>query len=66
MAGLKAPSVFLSYSYDSGEHADRVLELADALCDGGIDVILDRYVHLRRRRAGPSGWPETSTWPTSS
>ena len=53
MAGLKAPSVFLSYSYDSGEHADRVLELADALCDGGIDVILDRYVHP----APEEGWP---------
>ena len=40
-----APRVFLSYSHDSAAHADRVLALADALCDGGIDVILDRYVH---------------------
>ena len=48
-----APRVFLSYSHDSDEHADRVLALADALCDGGIDVILDRYVHP----APAEGWP---------
>jgi hypothetical protein len=48
-----APRVFLSYSHDSDEHADRVLALADALGDGGIDVILDRYVHP----APAEGWP---------
>jgi len=33
--------------------SDRVLALADSLCDRGIDVILDRYVH-----PGPAeGWP---------
>ena len=48
-----APRVFLSYSHDSDEHAARVLALADALCDGGIDVILDRYVHP----APAEGWP---------
>src|SRR5512135_3100511 len=48
-----APRVLLSYSHDSDEHADRVLALADALCDGGIDVILDRYVHP----APAGGWP---------
>jgi len=48
-----APRVFLSYSHDSDEHADRVLALADALCDGGIDVILDRYVDP----APKEGWP---------
>src|SRR5271166_6445264 len=48
-----APRVFLSYSHDSVEHADRVLALADALCDRGIDVILDRYVHP----APAEGWP---------
>src|SRR5271166_4248609 len=48
-----APRVFLSYSHDSAEHAARVLALADALCDGGIDVILDRYVHP----APAEGWP---------
>ncbi|MBV8232986.1 MAG: hypothetical protein JO329_23655 [Planctomycetaceae bacterium] len=40
-----APRVFLSYSHDSAEHADRVLALAYALRDRGIDVILDRFVH---------------------
>ena len=48
-----APRVFISYSHDSEEHANRVLALADALCDGGIDVILDRYVHP----APAEGWP---------
>ena len=48
-----APRVFLSYSHDSDEHAARVLALADSLCDGGIDVILDRYVHP----APVEGWP---------
>ena len=49
----EAPRVFLSYSHDSDEHADRVLALADALCDRGIDVIFDRYVHP----APAEGWP---------
>ena len=48
-----APRVFLSYSHDSAEHADRVLSLADSLCDRGIDVIFDRYVHP----APAEGWP---------
>jgi len=49
----EAPRVFLSYSHDSDEHAEHVLALADALCDRGIDVILDRYVHP----APAEGWP---------
>ena len=48
-----APRVFISYSHDSEDHADRVLALADALCDDGIDVILDWYVHP----APAEGWP---------
>jgi len=48
-----APRVFISYSHDSAEHADRVLALADALCAGGINVILDRYVHS----SPAEGWP---------
>src|SRR5512135_3302407 len=48
-----APRVLLSYSHDSAEHAARVLALANALCDSGIDVILDRYVHP----APAEGWP---------
>ncbi|HKM51946.1 MAG TPA: SEFIR domain-containing protein, partial [Isosphaeraceae bacterium] len=53
MADPQPPKVFISYSQDSDGHADRVLALADALCDGGIDVILDRYVHP----APEQGWP---------
>ena len=49
----EALRVFLSYSHDSDEHAERVLALADALCNRGIDVILDRYVHP----APAEGWP---------
>ena len=48
-----APWVFISYSHDSIEHADRVLALADALCGLGIEVTLDRYIHP----APAEGWP---------
>ena len=37
------PVVFISYSWDSEEHKEWVLNLADRLCSDGIDVILDRY-----------------------
>ncbi len=40
------PVIFISYSWDSEEHKEWVLNLANKLCDDGIDVILDRY-HLR-------------------
>ncbi len=36
--------VFISYSHDSPEHADRVLALADRLRQDGIDCILDKYI----------------------
>jgi hypothetical protein len=45
--------VFISYSHDSPEHVKRVLDLADALRDGGLDVMLDQYVHP----APDEGWP---------
>ena len=45
--------VFISYSQDSPEHAQRVLDLADALRHGGLEVILDQYVHP----APDEGWP---------
>lgn len=35
--------VFISYSHDSEEHADRVLALADRLIEDGVDVALDQY-----------------------
>ena len=53
-----APRVFVSYSYDSNAHAARVLALADALRDLGINVILDRYVHP----APAKGWPRWMDW----
>jgi SEFIR domain len=46
------PSVFISYSHDSGHHTDCVLALADQLCADGIDVRVDQYVP-----APPEGWP---------
>src|SRR5512142_1674007 len=45
--------VFISYSHDSPEHAQRGLDLADALRHGGLEVILDQYVHP----APDEGWP---------
>ncbi|MGZ8337163.1 MAG: toll/interleukin-1 receptor domain-containing protein [Allosphingosinicella sp.] len=51
-AAKHPPRVFISYSHDSAEHADRVLELADRLRRDGIEATIDQYV------ASPSeGWP---------
>lgn len=44
--------VFISYSHDSAEHSERVLQLADALRRHGVDAEIDRY-HQRP----PQGWP---------
>ncbi len=49
--GTHAPKVFISYSRDSAEHNQRVLQLANALRNHGIDVELDQY-HVRP----PRGW----------
>jgi tetratricopeptide (TPR) repeat protein len=46
------PRVFISYSHDSPEHADRVLALADRLRAEGIDCRLDQY-----ETSPPEGWP---------
>jgi tetratricopeptide (TPR) repeat protein len=48
----RPPKVFISYSHDSQEHADRVLELSDHLRVDGIDCILDQY-----EDALPEGFP---------
>jgi hypothetical protein len=45
------PKVFISYSWDSPEHLDRVLELSNRLRADGIDSILDQY-----EVAPPEGW----------
>ena len=47
-----APRVFISYSHDSIEHQDRVLEFTHRLRVGGIDASLDQYEMLP-----PEGWP---------
>ena len=46
------PKVFISYSHDSREHADRVLELSNHLLRDGIDCVLDQY-----ETAPSEGWP---------
>jgi len=46
------PIVFISYSHDSQEHADRVLALSDRLRADGIDCILDQY-----EDSPPEGFP---------
>jgi hypothetical protein len=47
--------VFISYSWDSREHKDRVRVLVDRLLAQGIDCVLDQYEHP----PPPQGWP---TW----
>ena len=37
------PTVFISYSHDSDEHKNWVLQLATRLRSNGVDVILDRW-----------------------
>ncbi len=44
--------VFISYSWDSAEHMDQVLRLAQRLRGDGIDAWLDRFVP-----APKEGWP---------
>ncbi len=48
----RPPIVFISYSHDSQEHADRVLALSDHLRANGIDCILDQY-----EDSPPEGFP---------
>jgi len=45
------PKVFISYSHDSPEHKERVLELADRLVEEGIDIVLDQY-----EKVPPDNW----------
>lgn len=49
---MQHPKVFISYSHDSPEHMDRVLQLSDRLRQDGIDCTIDQY------EISPSeGWP---------
>ena len=45
--------VFISYSHDSREHQDRVLQLSNQLRSEGIDCSLDQY-----EDSPPEGWPK--------
>jgi SEFIR domain len=47
-----APKVFISYSHDSPEHQNRVLDFADRLRRDGIDAMIDQYI-----QSPPQGWP---------
>lgn len=44
--------VFISYSHDSVEHVQRVLDLSNKLRSEGIDCVLDQY-----ESSPPEGWP---------
>ena len=48
------PRVLVSYSHDSPEHKQRVLELAERLRADGVDATIDQYIET----TGPTeGWP---------
>jgi tetratricopeptide (TPR) repeat protein len=49
---MSEKTVFISYSHDSPEHSERVLQLSNTLRSHGVDVELDQY-HVRP----PHGWP---------
>jgi tetratricopeptide (TPR) repeat protein len=54
MSPERPPKVLISYSHDSAEHEDRVLDLAERLVEkDGIDVSLDRFVN-----PPPASWPK--------
>lgn len=44
--------VFISYSHDSIEHVQRVLDLSNRLRSEGVDCVLDQY-----ETSPPEGWP---------
>lgn len=50
--GEPPPRVFISYSWDSDAHKQRVLELAERLRDQGVDAQLDQY-----EVSPPESWP---------
>jgi hypothetical protein len=51
MGGGGVPKVFVSYSHDSPEHMERVLELSDRLRREGVDCHTDQY-----EESPPEGW----------
>ncbi len=40
---MKPPRVFISYSHDSAEHKNWVLDFATTLRNRGIDAVLDQW-----------------------
>jgi hypothetical protein len=48
------PKVLISYSHDSPEHAEQVLELANRLRADGVDCTIDQYII-----APAEGWPRS-------
>jgi hypothetical protein len=50
---IKNPTLFISYSHDSKEHQDLVLQLSNKLRSEGIDCSLDQY-----EDSPPEGWPK--------
>ena len=48
---MESPTVFISYSHDSPEHVELVLNFSDRLRYDGIDCILDQY-----ETAPAKGW----------
>ncbi len=51
MKGGDAPKVFISYTHDSTEHMERVLELSNRLRSEGVDCHIDQY-----EESPPEGW----------
>ena len=47
------PKVFISYTHDNIDHADKVLLFSNKLRSEGIDTILDQY-----EDSPPEGWPK--------
>lgn len=47
------PKVFISYTHDTKEHLDLILEISNKLRSDGIDAILDQY-----EQSPPQGWPK--------
>src|SRR5262249_27518448 len=52
MSPERPPKVFISYSHDSADHEQRVLNLANRLHSDGIDATVDQYETSPRE-----GWP---------
>ena len=49
---MATDEVFISYSYDSTTHVQRVLELSNRLRSEGVDCVLDQY-----EESPSEGWP---------